>query len=108
MPVLALDIGGVVYRSWPDQALYERWAPAFGCTAQMLQDHLWGPHGASAEFGEITKEACYATTASALGVRADLVRDLTFEAFASNADEALAGCVDRLRRRGVIVTALTH
>jgi putative hydrolase of the HAD superfamily len=108
MPVLALDIGGVVYRSWPDQALYERWAPAFGCSAAVLQGNLWGPHWASAELGEITKEECYAKAADGLGVRSDLVRDLIFDAFASNPDEALALCVDGLRRRGIVVTALTN
>jgi epoxide hydrolase-like predicted phosphatase len=106
--VLALDIGGVVYRSWPDQALYERWAPAFGCSAQALQAHLWGPHWAAAELGEITKETCYETAGANLGVSAALVRDLIFEAFASQPDEALASCVVRLRQRGVVVTALTN
>jgi epoxide hydrolase-like predicted phosphatase len=108
MSVLALDIGGVVYRSWPDQALYARWAPAFGCTAETLQEHLWGPHWASAELGEITKEECYEIAGLHLGVRADLVRDLIFDAFASQPDEALAACVERLRGRGVVVIALTN
>jgi putative hydrolase of the HAD superfamily len=108
MPVLALDLGGVVYRSWPDQALYERWAPSFGCPASVLQEHLWGPHWAAAELGEISKEDCYATAAAGLAVRPELVRDLIFEAFASQPDEALARCVERLRRRGVVVTALTN
>ena len=108
MPALALDLGGVVYRSWPDQAFYERWAPAFGCSAEALQRRLWGPHWASAELGEITKEACYATAAADFGVRPGLVRDLVFEAFASSPDEALARCVERHRRRGVVVTAFTN
>jgi putative hydrolase of the HAD superfamily len=108
LPVLALDLGGVVYRSWPDEALFERWAPAFGCSAQVLQARLWGPHWASAELGEITKEACFAISAAALGVEPGLVHDLIFEAFASMPDEALALYVEGLRRRGVVVTALTN
>lgn len=108
MPVLALDLGGVVYRSWPDQALFERWAPEFRCSAQALQERMWGPHWASAELGEITKEACYAISAAALGVEPALVRDLIFEAFASMPDEALAHHVEGLRRRGIVVAALTN
>jgi putative hydrolase of the HAD superfamily len=108
LPVLALDLGGVVYRSWPDQALFERWAPEFGCSAQRLQEQLWGPHWASAELGEITKEACYAIAAAGFGVEPQLVRDLIFDAFASAPDEDLALYVGGLRRRGVVVAALTN
>lgn len=109
MPALALDLGGVVYRAWPDDALYARHAPAFGCSAEALRRRLWdGPHWAAAELGEITMDDCHARAAAAFGVRPRRVRDLVFEAFAAHPDEDLALYVGGLRQRGVKIAALTN
>lgn len=107
--VLALDLGGVVYRSWPDRDLYERWAPAFGLAADELEALAFqGPHWADAEFGLISTDEAHARAAELLGVTRETVLSLVTEAFASQPDEDLALCVAGLRRRGVRVGAFTN
>jgi HAD superfamily hydrolase (TIGR01509 family) len=109
MRVLALDLGGVVYRSWPDDAFHRRWGEACGCSPEVLADRLWGgPHWASAELGEITQNECYARTAARVGVAPGLVRAIVFEAFAPHPDETLARYVEGVRARGATVAALTN
>ena len=109
MRALALDIGGVVYRSWPDEAFHARWAETLGREPEELGRRLWGgPHWGLAELGQITADECYTTTAAGLGVSPGLVRQIAFEAFASQPDEALARYVEDVRRRGHIVAALTN
>jgi putative hydrolase of the HAD superfamily len=107
--VLALDLGGVVYRSWPDRALFERWAPAFGLSAHDLEARAFvGPHWEDAELGAISTDESHARTAVLLGATRELVRSLVTEAFASRPDEDLARCVAGLKRRGVRVGAFTN
>jgi HAD superfamily hydrolase (TIGR01509 family) len=106
---LALDLGGVVYRSWPDRSLYERWAPAFRLSADELEARAFrGPHWADAELGVISTDAAHARAAELLGVAPKLVFSLVTEAFASRPDEDLAACVANLRRRGVRTGAFTN
>lgn len=69
---------------------------------------MWGAHWASAELGEITKEACYEITAARFGVEPNIVRNLIYEAFASMPDEDLARYAIGLRARGIVVAALTN
>jgi epoxide hydrolase-like predicted phosphatase len=109
MAVLALDIGGVVYRSWPDDAFNRRWGEALGCPAERVADLIWGgSHWAQAELGQMTSEECYARAAARAGVAPDLARAIAFEAFASRPDEALAIYVAGVRSRGARVAALTN
>jgi putative hydrolase of the HAD superfamily len=106
---LALDLGGVVYRSWPDDAFYARWAEVCGCSAQAVTDCIWQEtHWPLAEIGEITTEECYERIGATLGIAPVLARAFASEAFASNPDEALATYVERVRRRGVKVLAFTN
>ncbi|HWE99984.1 MAG TPA: HAD-IA family hydrolase [Caulobacteraceae bacterium] len=106
---LALDLGGVVYRSWPDRALFERWALAFGLSADDLEARAFiGRHWGEAELGEITTDEAHARAAALLGVSREPVFSLVTDAFASRPDEDLARCVERLRRRGVRVGAFTN
>jgi putative hydrolase of the HAD superfamily len=107
--VLALDLGGVVYRSWPDQPFIQRWSGRFGVSPEELTECLWRqPQWPLAEIGEITPDECHARTAARLGVAPVLVRALVTEAFASDPDEALASYVAGVRRREVVVAALTN
>jgi epoxide hydrolase-like predicted phosphatase len=109
MAILVLDIGGVVYRSWPDDAFHERWAARCGCDAAALSAGLWGgSEWREAEVGLITGKACFAAAAGRLGVGTDLVRAMVMAAFVSQPDEALADYVSGLRGRGVRVAALTN
>jgi len=109
MPALVLDLGGVVYRSWPDAAFHARWAAELGCEAESLGERLWG--GAEwglAELGQIGPGDCYARVAARLDVDPGVVEEIAIQAFASNPDEALAEYVVALRRRGVRTAALTN
>lgn len=109
MRVLALDLGGVVYRSWPDDAFYRRWSDACGFSPEALKNCLWGePHWGLAEIGEITPDECHARTAARLGIDPGVVRALVADAFASDPDEALADFVGIVRKRGIRVAALTN
>ena len=107
--VLALDLGGVVYRAWPDRALFERWAPSFGMPADELQARAFqGPHWGEAELGVISTAEAHSRAAALMGVTRELVLELVTEAFASRPDEDLALCVAGLRQRGVRVGAFTN
>jgi epoxide hydrolase-like predicted phosphatase len=109
MALLALDLGGVVYRSWPDEAFHLRWAQTCGFSPEALVECLWQtPHWGQAEIGEITADECYARAAERLGVTQEVARALVFDAFASAPDEALAAYVGTVRKRGVVVAALTN
>jgi putative hydrolase of the HAD superfamily len=109
VPVLVLDIGGVVYLSRPTPAFHERWALRCGCTPEALAERLWeGPHWLAAELGRITSQRCIDICVERVGVSPALVREMIVEAWASNPDEVLADFVKELRARGVIVAALTN
>ncbi len=109
MPILVLDIGGVVYRSWPDDGFHARWADRGGCDAPTLRQRLWsGDDWLLAELGRISATENIARLAARLDVDADLAREMVFEGWASQPDEALAALVARLRAAGVAVAALTN
>lgn len=107
--VLALDLGGVVYLSWPNDEFHRRWSERCGCSPGLLAQQFWsGPHWALAELGQITPDECFAQVAERVGIPRDMVREVVVEAFASHPDEALARYVDGVRARGVTVAALTN
>ena len=109
MPVLVLDIGGVVYRAWPDEAFHTRWAQRCGCDAATLQRRFYdGDDWLLAELGQISAAENVARLAARLGVDARLTREMVFEGWASRPDEALAGLVTQLRATGITVAALTN
>jgi len=109
MPVLVLDLGGVVYRAWPDTAFHERWAARLGFGADELAARLWqAPEWGEAELGRISEAECYAAGAARVGVAAAAFREIVAEAFFSRPDEALAGAVARWRTAGVRCAALTN
>lgn len=109
MRVLAIDLGGVVYRSWPDDTFYRRWGDKCGVSPEALRNCLWQePHWALAEVGEITPDECHTRTAARLGVSPDVAVALVTAAFASEPDEVLARYVAGVRERDIVVAALTN
>jgi putative hydrolase of the HAD superfamily len=109
VPILLLDIGGVVYRSWPDDAFHARWAAQCGCDVETLAQRFWGGDDwGLAELGLISAEENIARLAARLGVGAELAREMVFEGWASQPDEALAAFVAGLRAAGTTVAALTN
>jgi putative hydrolase of the HAD superfamily len=108
-PILVLDLGGVVYRAWPDDAFHQRWCGRCGCGADLLAERLWaGDEWRAAMLGEIEEPTCYAAAAERLGVDLALVGEMVADAFYMRPDEALAAYVARLRGRGVRTAALTN
>jgi putative hydrolase of the HAD superfamily len=61
-----------------------------------------------AEIGKITPDECHARTAAQLGIDPAVARGLVNEAFASDPDETLADYVAVVRKRGVVVAAMTN
>jgi HAD superfamily hydrolase (TIGR01509 family) len=109
MPILVLDIGGVVYRSWPDEAFHVRWAERCGCNVATLTERFWaGDDWVLAELGKISQAENVRRMAVRLGVSPDLARQMIFEGWASQPDEALARFVAGLRSAGAKVAALTN
>jgi HAD superfamily hydrolase (TIGR01509 family) len=109
MAVLVLDIGGVVYRSWPDEAFRARWAERCGRDAPTLQERFYaGEDWTLAELGRISHVENIRRLAARLGLSVEAAREMVFEGWAPRADEALAGLVDRLRAAGTPVAALTN
>ena len=107
--ILVLDIGGVVYRSFPDAAFHARWAERCGHSPEELARRLWsGPHWAAAELGRMRRADCLACVAAEVGVTPRLAETMVMEAWASDPDEALAEFVSELRGAGVTVAALTN
>jgi putative hydrolase of the HAD superfamily len=109
MLVLVLDLGGVVYRAWPDDAFHRRWCGRCGCDVETLSERLWnGVEWQAAMLGQISEAACYAAAANRLGVDLDLVGQMVADAFYTRPDEVLATYVAGLRGRGVKTAALTN
>jgi HAD superfamily hydrolase (TIGR01509 family) len=109
MPILVLDIGGVVYRSWPDEAFHARWAERCGCDVATLTERFWaGDDWALAELGRISQTENVRRLAARIGVSPALAREMIFEGWASRPDEILARFVDGLRSAGRRVAALTN
>jgi putative hydrolase of the HAD superfamily len=107
--ILVLDIGGVVYRSFPDDAFHARWAGRCGHAPEELARRLWtGEHWAKTELGQMSRGDCLARIAAEVGVTPQLAETMVLEAWASQPDEALATFVGALRASGVTVAALTN
>jgi len=109
MPILVLDIGGVVYRSWPDAAFHERWARRCGCDVATLTERFWaGDDWLQAELGRISQAENIRRAATRLCVSPEVAREMIFEGWASQPDETLGAFVARLRAAGTKVAALTN
>ena len=109
MAILVLDIGGVVYRSWPDEAFHARWAERCGCDVATLTERFWASDDwALAELGRISQTENVRRLAARIGVSPALAREMIFEGWASQPDEALARFVEGLRSAGTTVAALTN
>ena len=106
---LALDIGGVFYRGWPDADFWPRWTARTGLVANALEDFLsHAPEARDARLGRITAAEYYARAGERLAADPGMLKALAEEAYPSDFNETLAAQVRAWRAAGVAVSACTN
>lgn len=109
MKHLILDIGGVFYRGWPDEAFWDRWTARTGLTKMVIVDVLSSsPEHRAAQVGKMTADAAFAAAGARLGLEGSVMRALAEDAYLSDFNHGIAAAVKRLRAAGVPVSALTN
>lgn len=109
MPILVLDIGGVFYRGWPDEAFWGRWSARTGLDRAAIEAVLSSSaEHRAAQVGKMTADEAFAAVGARLGLEGPLVRALAEEAYLSDFNAHLADVVRALRTDGVRVWALTN
>jgi len=109
MQHLVLDIGGVLYRGWPDEPFWDRWTARTGLARDAIEAVLSSsPEHKAAQVGRMSADEAFAAAGRRLGVDGPLLRALAEDAYLSDFNHALAAAVRRLRVAGVGVSALTN
>jgi len=109
MKHLVLDIGGVFYRGWPDEAFWDRWTARTGLDRETIEAVLSSsPEHRAAQIGKMTADEAFAAAGRRLGLDGPVVRALAEEAYLSDFNAGLADAVRALRTEGVRVSALTN
>lgn len=106
---LVLDIGGVLFRGWPDEAFWDRWTARTGLARDAIEAVLSSsPEHKAAQLGRMTADEAFAAAGRRLGVDGPLLRALAEDAYLSDFNSAVAAAARRLRASGVGVSALTN
>jgi len=106
---LVLDIGGVFYRGWPDDAFWGRWSARTGLDRSAIETVLSkSPEHREAQVGRITADEAFRRAGERLGLTGALMREMAEEAYLSDFNDTVAEAVRGLRGRGVPVSALTN
>ena len=109
MKHLVLDIGGVFYRGWPDEAFWGRWTARTGLSKETIVDVLSSsPEHRAAQVGRMSADEAFAAAGARLGIDGPVVRALAEEAYLSDFNQRMAEAVRALRADGVPVSALTN
>lgn len=109
MQHLVLDIGGVLYRGWPDEAFWDRWTARTGLAREAIEAVLASsPEHKAAQVGQMTADEAFAAAGERLGVDGPLLRALAEDAYLSDFNHVLAAAARRVRSTGVGVSALTN
>ena len=109
MKHLVLDIGGVFYRGWPDEAFWDRWTARTGLSKDVIVDVLSSsPEHRAAQVGRMSADEAFAAAGARLGIDGPVVRALAEEAYLSEFNDRMAEAVRALRAEGVAVSALTN
>jgi putative hydrolase of the HAD superfamily len=106
---LVLDIGGVFYRGWPDDAFWTRWSARTGLERGAVEAVLSSsPEHRDAQVGRISADEAFQRAGERLGLTGALMRAMAEEAYLSDFNDAFAAAVRGLKARGVPVSALTN
>ena len=109
MQHLVLDIGGVLFRGWPNEAFWGRWTARTGLARAAIEAVLSSsPEHRAAQVGRITADDAFAAAGARLGVTGPLLRALAEEAYLSDFNHDLAAAARRVRSAGAGVSALTN
>ncbi|WP_337187103.1 HAD family phosphatase [Phenylobacterium sp.] len=109
MPILVLDIGGVFYRGWPDDAFWDRWTAHTRLDRATIEAVLSSsPEHRAAQVGQMTAEEAFAAAGARLGLEGLLIRALAEYAYLSDFNARLAHAVRELRSKAVRTFALTN
>ena len=69
MKHLVLDIGGVFYRGWPDEAFWTRWTARTGLAKETIVEVLSSsPEHRAAQVGKMTADEAFAAAGARLGI----------------------------------------
>jgi putative hydrolase of the HAD superfamily len=106
---LILDIGGVFYRGWPDEAFWARWTTRTGLERATIEDVLSkSPEHRAAQVGKMTADEAFAAAGARLGIEGSVMRAMAEDAYLSDFNDRMAEAVRALRAEGVPVSALTN
>lgn len=109
MKHLILDIGGVFYRGWPDDAFWDRWTARTGLAKAVIVDVLSSsPEHRAAQVGRMTADEAFAAAGARLGLEGSTMRALAEDAYLTDFNHRVADAVKALRAAGVPVSALTN
>lgn len=109
MKHLILDIGGVFYRGWPDEAFWDRWTARTGLAKEVIVDVLSSsPEHKAAQVGRMSADEAFAAAGARLGIEGPVMRALAEDAYLSDFNLRMAEAVRALRIAGVPVSALTN
>jgi putative hydrolase of the HAD superfamily len=106
---LVLDIGGVLYRGWPDEAFWDRWTARTGLTRASIEAVLSSsPEHRAAQVGRMSADEAFRRAGERLGVDGPLLRGLAEDAYLSEFNRTLAAAARQVRASGVGLSALTN
>jgi HAD superfamily hydrolase (TIGR01509 family) len=109
MRSLVLDIGGVFYRGWPDDAFWPRWTGRIGLSRQEIEDVLSkSSEHRDAQLGRISADEAFHRAGARIGVEGSVMRALAEDAYLAEFNTGFADAVRGLRADGVRVWALTN
>ena len=109
MKDLILDIGGVFYRGWPDEAFWDRWTARTGLAKDVIVDVLSSsPEHRAAQVGRMSADEAFAAAGARLGIEGPVMRALAEDAYLSDFNTRMAEAVRILRAEGVAISALTN
>ena len=109
MKHLVLDIGGVFYRGWPDEAFWDRWTARTGLSKATIVEVLSSSREhRAAQVGKMTADEAFAAAGARLGLEGPVLRTLAEDAYLSDFNVAMAEAVRALRADGIPVSALTN